>query len=58
MGMSWVEAVGAALGVEAIELAMSSSSPKPDDESTRNQIGDLIVFVAGYYIADRTKRAR
>ena len=58
VGLSWPEALGAALGVEAIEVALSESYPKLADETRRNQLGDMIVFVLGYYIADRQKRVR
>ena len=58
IGLSWPEALGAALGVEALEVALSSTYPKLADETRRNQLGDMVVFVAGYYIADRAKRLR
>jgi hypothetical protein len=57
-GLSWPEAMAAALGVEAIEVALSDTHPELADETRRNQLGDMIVFVAGYYLADRAKRPR
>jgi hypothetical protein len=57
-GLSWPEALGAALGVEAIEVALSDKYPDLADETRRNQLGDMIIFVAGYYIADRARRPR
>ena len=58
VGLSWPEAMSAALGVEAVEVALSESVPSLARESRKNQLSDMVVFVAAFYVANRFRRPR